>query len=308
MMPAKMQRSMLFVPAVKWALIPKAAASEADAVCIDLEDSVPAQEKEASRANIVRAFEELDFGSRARMMRMNGLDTAFAYRDLIDIVERVGDRIDLVMLPKVNSAADVAFVATLLGQIESNRGFTRKIGLAVQIETAAGFMNIREIAAASPRIEWMIFGQGDFAASMRMPAADIGTMDEHDALYPGHRWHTVMQTIVAAARANGLGCLDGPYAAFSDKQGFEHACKIARALGFDGKQCIHPSQLAMANAAFSPSGAEAEHARRVVAAYDAAAAAGKGAVQLDGKMVDEANVRMARVVLDQVDHMQRSKS
>lgn len=297
---------MLFVPAVKWALIPKAAASEADAVCIDLEDSVPAQEKEASRANVVRAFEELDFGGRARMMRMNGLDTPFAYRDLIDVVERVGDRIDLVMLPKANSAADVAFVARLLGQIESHRGLSRKIGLAVQIETAAGFMNIREIAAASPRIEWMIFGQGDFAASMRMPAADIGTMDEHDALYPGHRWHSVMQTIVAAARANGLGCLDGPYAAFNDTQGFEQACKIARALGFDGKQCIHPSQLATANAAFSPSEAEAEYARRVVAAYDAAAAAGKGAVQLDGKMVDEANVRMARVVLDQVAHMERS--
>lgn len=307
-MPAKMQRSMLFVPAVKWAPIPKAAASEADAVCIDLEDSVPAQEKEVSRANVVRAFEELDFGSRARMMRMNGLDTPFAYRDLIDVVERVGERIDLVMLPKANSAADVAFVATLLGQIESNRGFTRKIGLAVQIETAGGFMNIREIAAASPRIEWMIFGQGDFAASMRMPAADIGTMDEHDALYPGHRWHSVMQTIVASARANGLGCLDGPYAAFNDNEGFEQACKIARALGFDGKQCIHPSQLATANAAFSPSESEASYARRVVAAYDAAAAAGKGAVQLDGRMVDEANVRMARVILDQVAHMQRSKS
>jgi citrate lyase beta subunit len=306
--PAKMQRSMLFVPAVKWTLIPKAAASAADAVCIDLEDSVPAQEKEASRANVVRAFEELDFGGRARMMRMNGLDTPFAYRDLIDVVERVGERIDLVMLPKANSAADVAFVATLLGQIESNRGFTRKIGLAVQIETAGGFMNIREIAAASPRIEWMIFGQGDFAASMRMPAADIGTMDEHDALYPGHRWHSVMQTIVASARANGLGCLDGPYAAFNDNEGFEQACKIARALGFDGKQCIHPSQLATANAAFSPSESEAAYARRVVAAYDAAAAAGKGAVQLDGRMVDEANVRMARVILDQVAHMQRSKS
>ena len=302
-----MQRSMLFVPAVAWALIPKAAASDADAVCLDLEDSVPAQEKEASRANVVRAFKELDFGGRVRMMRMNGLDTPYAYRDLIDVVERVGDRIDLVMLPKANSPADVAFVATLLGQIESNHGYTRKIGLAVQIETAAGFINVREIAAASARIEWMIFGQGDFAASMRMPAADIGTMGEHDVLYPGHRWHAVMQAIVGAARANGLGCLDGPYAAFNDQKGFEQACRIARALGFDGKQCIHPSQLATANAAFSPSDSEAEYARRVVAAYDAAAAEGRGAVQLDGKMVDEANVRMARVVLDQVALMQRSK-
>lgn len=307
-MPAKVQRSMLFVPAVKWALIPKAAASEADAVCVDLEDSVPASEKQTSRTNVVRAFAELDFGGRARMMRMNALDTPYAYRDLIDIVERIGDRLDLVMLPKAGSAADVAFVASLLTQIEMNRGFTRRVGLAVQIETAAGFLNVREIAAASSRIEWMIFGQGDFAASMRMPAADIGTMDEHDELYPGHRWHSVMQTIVAAARANGQGCLDGPYAAFNDKRGFEHACKIARALGFDGKQCIHPSQIAAANAAFSPSVAEAEYAQRVVQAYDAAAAAGRGAVQLDGKMIDEANVRMARVILDQVANAQRSKS
>ncbi|HEY4305801.1 MAG TPA: CoA ester lyase [Gemmatimonadaceae bacterium] len=306
-MPTKMQRSMLFVPAVKWALIPKAAASEADAVCVDLEDSVPASEKQTSRHNVVRAFAELDFGSRVRMMRMNGLDTPYAYRDLIDIVEKVGDRIDLVMVPKVNSPRDVTFVSTLLTQIEMSRGLTRQVGLAVQIETAAGYLNIREIARASSRIEWLIFGQGDFAASMRMPATDIGTMDEHDRIYPGHRWHNVMTTIVAAARANGLVCLDGPYAAFNDKPGFEHACQIARALGFDGKQCIHPSQIAGANAAFSPTSAEAEYAQRVVAAYDAAVASGRGAVQLDGKMVDEANVRMARVILDQLAMMQRSK-
>jgi citrate lyase beta subunit len=305
-MPTKLQRSMLFVPAVKWALVPKAAASETDAVCIDLEDSVPPAEKQTSRQNVIRAFAELDFGSRVRIMRMNGLDTPYAYRDLIDIVERVGDRLDLVMVPKVGSAYDVSFVSTLLSQIEMNRGFTRKIGLAIQIETAAGYLNIREIAQASSRIEWLIFGQGDFAASMRMPAADIGTMDEHDRIYPGHRWHGVMQTIVAAARANGLVCLDGPYAAFHDRTGFEHACKIARALGFDGKQCIHPSQIAMTNAAFSPTKDEAEYAQRVVAAYDAAAASGRGAVQLDGKMVDEANVRMARVILDQLASM-RSK-
>lgn len=308
MTPARMQRSMLFVPAVKWDLIPKAAASEADAVCIDLEDSVPPSEKENSRENIVRAFAELDFGARVRMMRMNGLETPYAYRDLIDVLEAVGDRVDLVMIPKVGSALDVAFVATLLTQIESHRAFTRRIGLAVQIETAAGLLNIREIAQASSRIEWLIFGQGDFAASMRMPAADIGTMDAHDALYPGHRWHNVMQTIVTAARANGLGCLDGPYAAFKDNSGFEQACGIARAMGFDGKQCIHPSQLAAANAAFSPSDVEVEHARRVLVAYDEAVASGLGAVQLDGKMVDEANVRMARVVLDQFTNAQRSTS
>jgi citrate lyase subunit beta/citryl-CoA lyase len=293
-------RTQLFVPATKWAMIQKAAASTADAVCIDLEDSVPAGEKEATRANVVRAFREIDFGDRVRMFRMNAVDTHFAYRDLVDVVEAAGDRIDLVMLPKAGSPADVAFVATLLTQIETARGFTNRIGIAAQIENAAGFLYVREIAQASPRVACLIFGAGDYSASMRMPATGIGTFDENDAVYPGHRWHAVMQAIVASARANGLSCLDGPYSDYGDIAGFGRACGIARVMGFDGKQCIHPSQLEAANRVFSPTEDELAHAKRVVDAYDAAAAAGRGAVSLDGKMIDEASVRMARVVLDQL--------
>lgn len=296
--PTRSERSMLFVPATRWPMIVKAAASAADAVCIDLEDSVSANEKEASRANIVRAFTELDFGRRVRMFRINAIDTPYAYRDVIDVVEAVGDRIDLVMVPKVGSAADVAFVATLLSQIEAHRGFQRSIGIEAQIETAAGFVWIREIAQASSRLEALIFGAGDYAASMRMPATGIGTFDANDELYPGHRWHAPMHAIVASARANGLRCVDGPYSDFSDTVGFERACRIARTMGFDGKQCIHPTQLAIANSVFSPTDAEVAHARRVVEAYDAGVASGRGAVSLDGKMIDEANVRMARVVLE----------
>jgi len=292
---------MLFVPAARWQMIEKAAASQADAVCIDLEDSVPVGEKEASRANVVRAFNELDFGRRARMFRINAISTSFAYRDVIDVVEAVGDRLDLVMLPKVESPADVAFVATLLTQIEAHRGFERAIGIEAQIETAAGGVWVREIAQASPRLEALIFGAGDYAASMRMPATGIGTFDENDELYPGHRWHAVMHAIVGAARANGLRCIDGPYSDFRDLAGFERACRIARSLGFDGKQCIHPTQLAVVNGVFAPTDAEVAHARRVVEAYDTAAAIGRGAVSLDGKMIDEANVRMARVVLNQIE-------
>jgi citrate lyase beta subunit len=290
---------MLFVPAARWPMIVKAAASDADAVCIDLEDSVPASEKEASRTNVVRALAELDFGRRLRMFRINAVSTSFAYRDVIDVVEAVGDRLDLVMIPKAESPADVAFVATLLSQIEAHRGFRVPIGIEAQIETAAGVVWVREIAGASPRLEALIFGAGDYAASMRMPAAGIGTFDANDELYPGHRWHGAMHAIVAAARANGLRCIDGPYSDFSDLAGFERACRIARSLGFDGKQCIHPAQLATANGVFAPTDAEVAHARRVVEAYDAAAARGQGAVSLDGKMIDEANVRMARVVLNQ---------
>jgi citrate lyase subunit beta/citryl-CoA lyase len=292
---------MLFVPAARWPMIVKAAASAADVVCIDLEDSVPAGEKEASRANVIRAFAKLDFGSRARMFRMNAVDTPYAYRDVIEVIEAVGDRIDLVMMPKVGVAAQVQFVDTLVTQIELRQGFTRRIGIEAQIETAAGFVWIREIAQASSRLEALIFGAGDYAASMGMPAAGIGTFDENDAIYPGHRWHAPMHAIVASARANGLRAIDGPYSDYADIPGFERASRIARTMGFDGKQCIHPGQLATANSVFTPTDAEVAHARRVIEAYDAGAAAGRGAVSLDGKMVDEANVRMARMMLNRIE-------
>jgi citrate lyase subunit beta/citryl-CoA lyase len=298
---ARAARTTLFVPASRWPMIAKAAASEADVVCIDLEDSVALDEKAVSRENVVRAFTELDFGGRGRMVRINGLDTSFAYRDIIDVVEVVGDRIDLVMVPKVAAPADVLFVATLLAQVEAHRAFPRAIGIEAQIETASGFLWVREIAQVSPRLEALIFGSGDYAASMRMPASGIGTTDAHDDAYPGHRWHAVMHAIVAAARANHLRCIDGPYSAYGDADGFERACRVARAMGFDGKQCIHPAQLATANDVFSPTDAEAAHARRVVDAYRAAVAGGHGAVSLDGGMIDEASVRMARVVLEQVE-------
>lgn len=295
----RVERSMLFVPATRWEMIVKAAGSVADSICIDLEDSVPAEAKEASRANVVRAFTELEFGSRTRMFRMNGLDTPFAYRDLIDVVEPVGDRIDQVMLPKCGGASDVAFVSRLLSQIEARQSLGREIGIEAQIETAAGFTWLREIASSSPRLRALIFGAGDYAASMRMPASGIGTSDANDDLYPGHRWHAVMHAIVAAARTNGLRCVDGPYSDFRNLEGFERACAVARVLGFDGKQCIHPGQLASVNRIFGPTPEEIAHARRVVEAYDAAAATGRGAVSLDGRMIDEANVRLARVVLRQ---------
>jgi citrate lyase subunit beta/citryl-CoA lyase len=289
---------MLFVPAARPAMIAKAAASAADAVCIDLEDSVPPEAKVPARANAATAFRELDFGRRVRMLRVNGLDTPYTYRDVVDVVEAVGDRIDLVMLPKAGSAQDVAFLDTLLTQIEAYRGFARRIGIEAQIETAAGFLYAREIARASSRLEALIFGPGDYSASMQMPSAAIGELDAHDEAYPGHRWHAVMHTIVAAARANGLRAMDGPYAGFQDAPGFERSCRIARSLGFDGKQCIHPAQLVAANSIFGPAAEEVAHAARVAAAYERAAAEGRGAATLDGRMIDAANIRMAQVVLE----------
>lgn len=299
--PVRLERSMLFVPAARWPMIEKTAASAADAVCIDLEDSVAVNDKVSSRANVIRAFQELDFGQRVRMFRINDLETSFAYRDLIEIVEASGGRIHLVMLPKVDSPADVVFVDRLLTQIEAHCGLSSRIGIEAQIETAAGFLSIREIARSSPRLEALIFGPGDYAASMRMPSAGIGEFDQHDEIYPGHRWHAVMHTIVAAARANGLRCIDGPYAAYQDSTGLERSCRIARALGFDGKQCIHPNQLLTVNAIFAPAAEETNHAEQVVAAYEQAVAQNLGVVTLNGRMIDAASVRMAQTIL----HKQR---
>jgi citrate lyase beta subunit len=293
----RLERSMLYVPASRPSMIEKAAASDADAVCIDLEDAVIVDEKAASRANVVRAFLELDFGRKLKAFRINALDTPFAYRDLIEVVESAGDRIDVVMMPKAHLPQDVKFVCMLLTQIEQAKGFTRQIGLEVQIESAKGFMWLREIAEASPRLQALIFGPGDYSATMQMPVANIGELDENDHLYPGHRWHAVMHAVVAAARANGLRAIDGPYAGYRDTSGLERSSRIARVMGFDGKQCIHPSQLSVVNEVFSPSAAEVAHARSVVEAYDEAAKVGRGAIGKDGKMIDFANIRMARALL-----------
>jgi len=294
----RLTRSQLYVPASKPAMIQKAAASAADAVCIDLEDSVTPAEKASSRANVIQALKEIDFGRRVRMFRINALDTPFAYRDLVEVVEAAGDRLDVVMIPKAGSARDIEFVDTMLTQIEANMRLTRPIGLEAQIETASGFLHAVEIASASPRLEALIFGAGDYAASMHMPSTAIGEADEHDEIYPGHRWHAVMHTIVAAARANDLRCLDGPYAGYTDEAGLARACRIALAMGFDGKQCIHPAQLAAVNATFTPSLEEVTKAGAVLKAYEAAAAAGQGAATHDGRMIDAANLRMARTILE----------
>jgi citrate lyase subunit beta/citryl-CoA lyase len=294
---SRVPRSMLFVPASRPEMIAKAARSAADAVCIDLEDSVASDEKSASRAHVIAALRTLDFGERLRLVRINALDTPFAYRDVVDVVEAAGDAIDLVMVPKVGSARDVVFVAMLLEQIEQARGLSRPLRIEAQIETAEGFVNLRDIAAASPRLDALIFGPGDYAASMGMPSTSIGAHDEYDEGYPGHRWHAVMHMIVACARANRLRCVDGPYAAFRDDAGFTRSCRIAHAMGFDGKQCIHPAQLATTNAIFSPSAAEVAHATAIVEAFERAVTGGQAAAVHEGRMIDAASLRMARAVL-----------
>jgi len=297
-MAERLERSILLVPASNWKMIQKTASAQADAVCIDLEDAVAPEDKEASRANIIRAYTELDFGNKLKMYRMNGLDTYFAYRDIIEIAEAAGDQIDLIVVPKVSSPKDIFVVETLLGQIESYKGFTRPIGIEALIETAAGCVNIREIAAASERLEAFVYGSGDYAASVQMPMASIGEADENDELYPGHRWHHIMHSIVSAARAYGKRAIDGPFAGIKNTEGLIKACKIGRAMGFDGKWCIHPSQIETVNQTFIPAEKDIQWARMVLNEYEAALQQGKGAISLNGKMIDVASLRMCRAIVE----------
>ena len=297
-MSERLERSVLLVPASNWGMIQKTAAARADAVCIDLEDAVALDEKEASRANVARAYRELDFGNKLRMFRMNGLDTHFAYRDLVEIVEVAGDRIDLVVVPKVNRPEDIYVVETLLGQIESYKSYSRPIGIEALIETALGCLNIREIAACSERLEGFVYGPGDYAASVRMPMESIGELDENDRVYPGHRWHHIMHSIVSAAKAYSKRAVDGPFAGIKNPEGLMQACKIGRAMGFDGKWCIHPSQIETVNQTFVPSEKEIDWARTVLDEYEAALREGRGAISVKGKMIDVASLRMCRTIVE----------
>jgi len=280
-------------------MVEKALASGADGVFLDLEDAVAPGSKAGARGDVVGALRELDWGGRRTIYRVNALDTGWFYRDLIEVVEEAGEHLDAVLLPKIQRSEDVHVAATLLTQLELACGLENGgIKLEAQIENAEGLVNIDAIAHASDRLEALHFGPGDFAASLRMPQTSIGTMDEWDEAYPGHRFGYVMQRIVVAARAAGLRALDGPVADYGDEEGLRKSCLLARSLGFDGKWCIHPAQIPIVNEVFSPTEAEVQWAKKVVAAYEEANAAGSGAVSVDGMMVDAASVRMARGTLE----------
>jgi len=294
-------RSLLAVPATRRKMAEKALASAADAVFLDLEDAVAPDSKAAARSDVVHALEELDWDDRQTLFRANALDTPYFYGDLIEVVERAGDSLDSVMIPKVNRPEDLYAVSMLLSQLELAMELDRgKIRLEAQIESVEGLSNVDSIASATSRLEALHFGPGDFAASVSMPQTSIGVMDEWDEAYPGHRFHYAMQRIVVAARATGLRVLDGPVADYSDEEGLRRSCLIARSLGFDGKWCIHPAQIAIVNETFSPTARDVEWAKKVVAAYEEANATGSGSVSVDGHMVDAASIKLARNTLGKV--------
>lgn len=298
MSDSRIERSVLSVPASNWKMIEKATAIPADAVLFDLEDGVAAGEKERSRQDVIRAVRELDWGDHRVGYRINGLDTHLFYRDLIEVVEAGGDRIDFIVIPKAERPADIQAVDTLLSSVERASGLEiGRIGLEAIVETAAALVEVAEIARSTPRLRSLIFGPGDFSASMHMPSTGIGVSDQWDERYPGHRCHHAMSSIVAAARAAGLNAIDGPVADFQNPDTLRRSAGIARGLGFDGKWCIHPAQVPIINEIFSPTDDQLEWARRIMEAYDAATEAGAGAVTADGRMIDAATVKLAQGVL-----------
>jgi citrate lyase subunit beta/citryl-CoA lyase len=295
----KVWRSLLSVPGSDLRMVEKAFASGADAIILDLEDAVAPEAKAEARRNVVRGLKEFDRRGKAALCRVNALDTPYFYRDLIEVVEGSGENLDAVLIPKVERPEDLYAVAVLLNQIELAAGLDRRrIEIEAQVESAGGLVNVDATVRASDRLGGVHFGPGDYAASVRMPQTNIGTMDEWDEAYPGHRFHYAMHRVVVAARAVGVRAVDGPVADHRDQEGLRKSCLLARSLGFDGKWCIHPAQIAIVNEHFSPTEKEVDWAKKVVAAYEEANAAGIGAISVDGKMVDAASIRMARNTLD----------
>lgn len=313
--PNRLNRSELAVPGSNPKLFEKAAKSAADVIFLDLEDAVAPDDKPQARKNIIQAIGDVDWGTKALAVRINGLDTHFMYRDVVDVLEQASDRLDLIMIPKVGTAADVYALDMLVTQIEAAKGRKKRIGFELIIETALGMQNINEIAAASPRNESLHFGVADYAASTRARTTGIGganpdyaVLTDADAAgardtHWGDMWHYAISRMVVAARANGLRPVDGPFGNFSDAEGYKSAARRAAVLGCEGKWAIHPSQIALGNEVFSPSEKDVQQARRIIAAMKQAEAEGKGAVSLDGRLIDYASIRQAEVLVKKAEQI-----
>jgi citrate lyase subunit beta/citryl-CoA lyase len=288
----------LSVPGSSEKMMAKAAASAADHVFLDLEDAVAPSAKVEARTKIVTALKTLSWGKKTRCVRINDLSTRYAYEDIITVVEGAGDFLDTIMVPKVLSGADVHFAATLLNQIEQNIGLKRRIGIEVLIEEVQALQNVEEICRASPRMECVIFGMGDYSASQGIDIRSVGG----DSPYPGDIWHYPRFRMTMAARAAGIDPVDGPYANFRNPDVYREECRRANILGCVGKWAIHPAQIDVALEVFTPRQEDVDRARRLAAAYAKAEAEGLGAVNVDGVMIDVASIRILRnTVLNKAD-------
>lgn len=312
--PARPNRCQLFGPGSRPQLFEKMAASAADVINLDLEDSVAPGDKAQARKNVIEAINDINWGNKTLSVRINGLDTPFWYRDVVDIVEQAGERLDLIMIPKAGNARDIYAVDALVSAIEAAKGRKKRIGFEVIIETAQGLMNTDEIAASSPRMQAMSLGAADYAASMGMQTTGIGgTQADYymlenirsdaapRAIHWGDPWHYPIVKIVAACRVHGLLPVDGPFGDFSDDEGFLAQARRSATLGMVGKWAIHPKQVALANAVFTPSEAKLLEAREILAAMAEAEKSGQGAVTYKGRLIDLASIRQAHVIVRQME-------
>ena len=297
--PAKsrLQRSELAVPGSSPKMFEKALNSNADFIFLDLEDAVSPNDKVTARQNVIKALKQINWREKGKTIsvRINSLDTHYMYRDLIEIVEEAGDKIDTLLLPKAGTAEDVYMVDCLLTQIETSKKIKNKIGIECLIETSLGMSNIKDIAKSSNRLEALHFGVADYAASLRARTVVIGGLNPD---YPGDQWHHGLSQLVMTCRAYGLRAIDGPFGDFNDPEAYIESAKRAAAIGIEGKWAIHPSQIDLANEVFSPPEKEVIKAKRILEELKKAAKEGKGAAQLEGRMIDAASARMAENIVN----------
>ncbi len=312
----RLHRSELAVPGSNPKMLEKAPTLGADVVFLDLEDAVAPADKVQARKNIIHALNTYDWSRCSVSIRINGLDTPYCYRDLVEVVEAAGDKLDTVLIPKVGAPSDILFVATLLSQIEAAKGY-EPINLHALIETAQGMANVERIAETCPeRLEALVFGVADYAASVQARTTqmgganpDYGILSDPDAsgqrtFYWGDQWHFAMSRLIVACRANGLRPIDGPYGNFSDSEGYLSVARAFAALGGEGKWAIHPAQIPLAHQVFTPSEQEVNRARRILEALAEAEAEGKGAVSLDGRMIDAASIRQAQMLIGKMEQIE----
>ncbi|MFJ8927527.1 HpcH/HpaI aldolase/citrate lyase family protein [Streptomyces sp. NPDC102364] len=289
-----LRRSELATPATSDRMISKGAGSAADLVFLDLEDAVAPALRDEARGKAIKALNDHDWGATVRAVRINGIDTKWAYADIVEVVEGARDNLDTIIVPKASDARDIWWVDVLLTQIEERIGLRKQIRLEALIETAEGVAHAERIATASPRLDAVIFGAGDLSVSQE---ARVDTNFQPREPYPGDFWYYARMQVLTAARVAGIAAIDAPYPDFEDPEGYERDARAAASLGFNGKWAIHPSQIEIANRVFQPTTAEVERARRQLDAYRTAEAAGHGATSVDGQLVDAAHAKLAERVL-----------
>lgn len=306
-------RSQLFVPGIRPELFEKAAKSSADVVNLDLEDSVAPSKKDEARSNVIEAINDIDWGGKSLSVRINGLDTQYCYRDVIDVLEKTRDRLDMIMIPKAGTAADLYAIDMLVTQVETAKGRRKPIKFEIIMETALGLANLKEIVTGSPRLESVHFGVADYSASMGMAVTGIGGTQSGYGMLTGSAesesrdfhmadpWHYPLVHMVACCRSAGLLPVDGPFGDFTDDEAYRAQANRSQTLGCLGKWAIHPKQVALANEIFTPSDEIVKRAKKILDAMKEATAQGMGAVTLEGKLIDLASIRQAEGIVKQAE-------